>query len=77
MLGDIRCRINDLRWNLAAWQGLGMAVALLIPGRNVMSAKPAVIDTPRMRQTLAAIDAMFYLALSIMMIGVCVGYAMH
>lgn len=42
-----------------------------------MSAQPAVMDTPRMRQTLAAIDTMFYLALSIMAIGVCVGYALH
>jgi len=42
-----------------------------------MSAKPAVIDSPRMRQTLAAIDAMFYLALSIMAIGVCIGVALH
>ena len=42
-----------------------------------MSAKPAVIDTPRMRQTLATIDAMFYFALSIMAIGVCVGVALH
>lgn len=55
----------------------GIPVALLTPGRNLMSAKPAVIDAPRMRQTLATIDAMFYLALSIMAIGVCVGVALH
>ena len=42
-----------------------------------MSAKPAVIDSPRMRQTVATIDAMFYLALSIMAIGVCIGVALH
>jgi hypothetical protein len=42
-----------------------------------MSAKQAVIDSPRMRQTLATIDAMFYLALSVMAIGVCIGVALH
>ncbi len=40
-------------------------------------AKPAVIETTRLRQTLPAIDTMFYLALSIMAIGVCVGFALH
>ena len=42
-----------------------------------MSAKQAVIETPRFRQSLATIDAMFYLALSVMAIGVCVGFALH
>ena len=56
----------------------GTAVALFMCRRKPMAiAKPAVIETPRLRQTLATIDAMFYLALSIMAIGVCVGFAIH
>lgn len=70
-------RSNGLARNSADKPRRGIPVALVIPGRNLMSAKPAVIDSPRMRQTLATIDAMFYLALSIMAIGVCVGVAMH
>jgi hypothetical protein len=43
-----------------------------------MAAKQAVIETtPRFRQSLATIDTMFYLALSVMAIGVCVGFALH
>ncbi len=41
------------------------------------TAKTAVMGTPKMKQTLATIDAMFYLALSIMAIGVCVGFVLH
>ncbi len=40
-------------------------------------AKPAAIETTRLRQTLPTIDAMFYLALSIMAIGVCMGFALN
>jgi hypothetical protein len=74
---NIPCHINELRLNSDDRQRFGTPVALVTPRRNLMSAKPAVIDSPRMRQTLAAIDAMFYLALSIMAIGVCIGVALH
>jgi hypothetical protein len=40
-------------------------------------AKPAMMEGPQLRRTLASIDAMFYLALSVMAIGVCVGVALH
>ena len=40
-------------------------------------AKPAMMEAPQLRRTLASIDAMFYLALSVMAIGVCVGVALH
>jgi hypothetical protein len=40
-------------------------------------AKPATMDMPKFRQTLPTIDAMFYLALSVMLIGVGVGFVLH
>jgi hypothetical protein len=40
-------------------------------------AKPAAMDMPRFKQSLPTIDAMFYLALSVMLIGVGVGFVLH
>ena len=42
-----------------------------------MSVAKAVIETPRLRQSLPTIDAMFYLAVSIMAIGVCMGFVLR
>jgi hypothetical protein len=40
-------------------------------------AKPAAMDMPKLRQSLPTIDAMFYFALSVMLIGVSVGFVLH
>jgi len=42
-----------------------------------MSAAKAVMESSRMRQSLAPVDALFYLAVSIMAIGVCVGFVVR
>lgn len=42
-----------------------------------MSVAKAVIESPRMKQSLPTIDAMFYLAVSIMAIAVCVGFVVR